>query len=268
MKTLIFTVVDSGYIAYAPLFVRAAKKAYPDYEVLIISRDSLPAWLRHRDNIIHVSDNCRKGSAFTASLRHMIDPRKYVQDCDYTLITDVDMMIVRERNAIRDQHTIQMRNELYENFAVPITRYGYRMPGVHWVHEKWYDATEKMRQMITAHYENQENKIGEPFHNGTATIMMSAHDAREMDEVMLYYMANAIEPPSIRGTETWRWHGLHLGRYKKPTRNIFRSDIMLMAKLLEDEQWFSLATEYALYHPVLKKTLMRLMELNSTFGCK
>jgi hypothetical protein len=121
---LIFTVAEGRYRVYTDLFTWCAKRAYPEYDVEVMDlhkTGKIPYW--------------------SACMRFLVLPDAPHK---YTYITDVDMMICPETQAILDFHTEEMTRTglCYSNvprWKEPMGEN--RMTGLHFVSDSWWEKT-------------------------------------------------------------------------------------------------------------------------------
>jgi hypothetical protein len=218
MKVLILTVYDQRYSDYAKLFEYCAKKAYPEYDVRAIGRSEI------EKEYGVFPDN----KATTSTMRFCL-PDSYYAGYDYVLITDVDMLIYRETMPIHEQHLAVMVHTgyPYENLAVPIQGHGYRMPGILFASEAWFDRTSNSRAALFASLKDPQS----------ATYY-------EADEVALYKLCEPFGY-TRKGTEKWRWHGIHMGKYcrrpgKSRRMSISIQELTQIHMFLEDDGFIEL----------------------------
>ena len=175
-QLLIFTVVNGRYRVYADLFKFCCKKAYPDYEAIVMTvQDKGPTYL-------------------AACSRFLIDPK---WDGD-VYITDVDMMICPERVSIEDFHRDEIGKSglCYSNSPRWKEPHGQnRLTGLHYVTKEWWNKTELRR----SYYLNE---------------LLEGHfgNAKDDDEQMLMRIVkeSGLEVANY-GPLINRHHGIHLG---------------------------------------------------------
>lgn len=180
---LITTVAEGRYINYAEMWELALSKAYPEYDYEIE-----PMCLK---------DGCPK--YFGACMRYIGVASKNKVVYKYTYITDIDMMIVREKPTLLDFHLkeIQESGLCYSNSPRGSERDGpNRLTGLHFVTEDWWDKTCDVRLKYYRMLLNKE--IGE---------------GQIDDELMLMRIVKEsgleVAKPVVNLME--RHHGLHLG---------------------------------------------------------
>jgi hypothetical protein len=219
LKTLILTVYDQKYQDYARLFRHCATRAYPEYDVLALDRSEVER------EIGTLPDN----KATTATLRFCL-PDHYYAGYDHAYITDVDMLIYRENTPLREQHlhVMERTGYPYEDIAVPIQGHGYRMPGILFASQAWFDRTSETRAKLLKSLKS--NDVANYY---------------EFDEVSLFKLCEPFGYTK-KGTEQWRWHGIHLGRYcrrpgKNRRMNIGISELAHVAELMADDEFVEIA---------------------------
>ena len=126
MRTKIYTAASGHYIDYLPLWEYCAKRSYPEYEV----KSTI---------IVHP-----KTQYYAACYRLLVD-----SDTDYTYVTDVDMMILRENPTIAEFHINQMNQDglCYSNSPRTKEEDGSnRLTGLHFARLEWYEETKELRE--------------------------------------------------------------------------------------------------------------------------
>lgn len=204
MKLCLTTVVDDKYMAYLPLFVFCANKAYPNYIVRLFIRNRCPynlkAWRLHCE-LIPLFENFPRYEYMSIALRFVID-KTYFADCDFVYITDIDMMIMREHRDIEYFHRMEMSQTklCYSNSLRNAAHYAGNnsLTGLHFASRAWFEKTND----LSAEYRMslREGLIG---------------TYREYDGVMLYRIADrgACGLPG-KYKLTKRHHGIHLGNFR------------------------------------------------------
>ena len=147
-KCVVFTMVHGKYLAYIPLFLYMIRRAYPEYfaHVFAVNPENtkINSLVDLGVSIIELPEKKDMGY-FTAAMR-FLHSDNILSTHEYCLITDIDMMIVREDMNIVDQHMLDIRrNDLgcYSNYI----NNGDRCPGVHFVTKEWWDKTAEQRDM-------------------------------------------------------------------------------------------------------------------------
>lgn len=216
MSDLLITTLVSGktYLDYIPVYVHSILKAYPCYDVKMLTpgggdtskiEDILKAYgydgcLRKVKLPRHLLHKPR----YLRSARWLL-PRQFFAGYRYAYIGDVDFVILSEPTPLRLYHIDHMQKTglPYSNDR----RDGKdRLTGLHFIDvEGWYQAIEDERQSILA---------GLP-----DTV------ATKRNETLLYEMVcNAGIPPVQDGWHR-RWHGIHLGvmrRSKRKQKQVIR----------------------------------------------
>ncbi len=180
---LITTVAEGRYINYAEMWELSLSKAYPEYE----------------HHITFVQGNSHLPKYFGACMRYIGVASKNKVVYKYTYITDIDMMIVREKPTLLDFHLkeIQESGLCYSNSPRGSEQQGpNRLTGLHFVTDDWWEKTEKARLKYFKQILSKE--IGE---------------GQIDDELMLMNIVKEsglqIAKPVVNLME--RHHGLHLG---------------------------------------------------------
>ena len=259
---LIYTICDTVYQWYIPLFARSMMLSNPkqNVEISVIGElDNRILDLIDSDCIniheltnIKVNDDINNGvyvtsSYATASLRFLLTPRSKVYT--HYLITDIDMLFMPEKSTILDQHCTHMEKDgtgCYENFISQYIGGDPRMPGVHFITEEWFEKTHHVRDI-------ELNKL---LKNG-------ANDYY-YDEVMLGRIVRDSGlklPPQV--AKLWRHHGIHLGDWrinmdrkgKVIPQNVFQK--MHIQTLLNDEKFMNLCTICSEHIPLIGKIIKK-----------
>lgn len=221
-RCCVFTVAGGNYQYFAPLFCKQLKKSYPEYDVRVLVPGELE--IPETPEIIGISSITPIADPlFCAALRFVLAPQ-WLQEYDYVLITDIDIVIIRENPTIIEQHMMYVEiqgTEVYDNFNMG----GGRMPGVHFVTREWWPATEDQRM-------NELNELMEQASGGTLR--------KDYDEWMLGRIVNNSGlPPASMMAQQWNNHGLHLGAvrdtFKKPNFEL-PNQAGALALLAEDLQ--------------------------------
>jgi hypothetical protein len=217
----IATMVDKNYEPYAPLFAYCAKKAYPEYEVKVIVRNS---------------DEHPSSPYATAAMR-FLSMEDELSVFDYVLIQDVDMLIFRESLSIVDQHMMHLtrdNTQCYENWITQWRDGNPRMPGVHFVTKEWWARTARARKD-------------------------ELQQLREMDEIPYdhdeFMLGRIVQKSSLplpsQTTKLWRHHGVHLGDWRlnmaRPgfTPRPDANQMLFIQQALRDEAFLDIADQCA-----------------------
>jgi hypothetical protein len=252
----IMTVVDYGYLWYAPLFVRCARAACPDAAVRVYCRKDVPQEVFDRVQALSggalqmlEEDPYPEGGRVAAAMRFLVDDPE-LRRFDYVLIQDADILMYRETTPLVDQHMRHLKSdgtECYENWGIGVDGVALRVPGVHFVTKAWWAATEDARR-------DEKQRLIE---SGSA-------EEWGTDELMvgrIIYDSGLPRPPSS-GAKLWRHHGVHLGDWRQQNRNGFipRPDVwqkMHIADLLKDTEFIALAAEAGKHIPLIPEILKR-----------
>lgn len=192
-RCCIFGLVSGPYRALKPLFTHMARKAYPEYDVLVMEIDVDPNRAR--------------------CLRFLMDAG--LEHYDFTLITDVDILMIREAPDLVTQHmrSLTIRGtECYDNYT---TEDSQQMNGVHFVTRAWWGQTLEARGQESGSLEG-------------------ANLDYHYDERMLYRIVrNSGLPMAPETPLLWNNHGLHLGTHRPkkdkkalPPRSFGRTDVL------------------------------------------
>jgi len=185
---LIFTTVNGRYRVYADLFKFCCKRAYPDYEVIVMD---LP------DNKIPHYSSC---------FRFLVDPQ---WDGD-VYITDIDMMICPEKVRIEAFHKaeIEQTGYCYSNSPRWKEPHGEnRLTGLHYVTKEWWDRTLLMRSFELNAL--QDGKLG--------------HCKCDDEMMLMRIVKNSGLPVTKQSQLTSRHHGIHLGTVRDYAKETIQS---------------------------------------------
>lgn len=219
----IATIVSGLYEWYIPLFVDRITKEYPEYPVKIFNRnkEDLFYWLEYS-----------LSGATTAALR-FVEMEEQLMEYDYVLITDIDVMIMREEPTLLERRLHRMRKyglNCYDNHISVINGDNSKMPGMHFVTKDWWDKTRKARREY-------------------AEILKNHIIQKDFDELMLYQIIKKSGLPiqdkkPMAGTE----HGWHLGAYRNNPSRLTRQPLPgyvsnYVNKLRSDKEFIRLMEE-------------------------
>lgn len=224
VKVCITTVVDELYQKYIPLFVLCCKYAYPEYDIKIFLHGNIRENVKKaleflKDKYIFVNglfDGWKKYKYSPISWRFVVPPEQY-KGYDYVYITDIDMLIFREKVELASFHINEMNETglCYSNSTRNKKHWeGNRsLTGLHFCNQEWFEKTEASRRRYA-----QLLKIGK------------VGEKREYDGYMLYSMC--IESDlTIAGKYPLieRHHGIHLG-----TERLFHKNKKIKKRLNPD----------------------------------
>lgn len=252
----IMTVVDHGFLWYAPLFVRCTRAACPEATVRVYCRKAVPPDSFDRVQalsggaLVKLDDDpYPEGGRVAAAMRFLVDDAE-LRAFDYVLIQDVDILMYKENTPVVDQHMHHLAKdgtEVYENWVIGWSGDSPRMPGVHFVSKAWWEATDDARR------DEVQGLIAE-----------GATQEWGGDEVMLGRIVRAADlplPPE-GGAKLWRHHGVHLGDWRPQNRKGFIPrpnawEKMHIAALLKDTEFLTLAEEAGRHIPLIPEVLKR-----------
>ncbi len=261
----IVVMCDEGYAWFAPLFAHSAQSlraTHPGMKVFILyRRDDNDEKIFH-EMFSHIPDEYAtvlsffseipKGGYFTAAARFS-SSFDFVKDFDYTLITDIDIMLMPEERTIIDSHMMHMDRdgtECYENWISDRRGDKPRIPGVHFVTKEWWDRTADARTQ--AHEDLCARKEIEYCH----------------DEYMLgSIIQNSGVPLPPAEQKLWRKHGPHIGdlrldsnRKRQYMPNVWEG--MHIRRLMADPEFlnrWSKAEEHIDYLPAIRKMWLKII---------
>ena len=201
----IATVVSGDYQWYIPLFIDRAVKAYPEYQIRIYTRGQIDPWFftKYKEILVHdVFQEYPQDGFTTAALRFVFCDDE-IKKFDYVLITDIDIMLMRETPSLVDQHMLDLRSnglECYSNYATNHDKGG--MPGVHFVTKDWWKRTEEARNEYDSH------------------LKQFGSEGFWYDEWMIHQIVvESGLPVQDKRTNLWCHHGVHLGDYRRRIEN-------------------------------------------------
>lgn len=250
-------VADKKYVGYIPLFIYCLKKAYPDYVIKILFRGTIPDDIREFCGgalITEVSlESYPNNKATMSSIRFLLG-RAWFANFRFGYFTDIDILVRREKKSLLDQHVevIEKSGLPYENLSIKHPA-GHRMPGVHFVDVKrWFPA---VRNAVRAE----------------RILLKQPKAALEWyyDELMLHRIVESsgvgLPPSWVKPSESWRWHGLHLGSYRRKPQGRLKTlharDKDLIKALLRDSQFNKRLEISQKYTPEISKTIQYIREI-------
>lgn len=214
----ICAVSDEEYQWYIPLFLHSLVRFHPEIQPLVFITfpcgDKLKeminflvyenAWQQY---LVDVSDIAKQYGKYqySAAASRFVEYGDLLQNYEFVLCTDVDMLI-NESYDIVSRHLDKMKSDntwYYENFLTVTGGKGYRLAGVHFVTQYWWDATYSERNRY-------REKLIRDYKESPMTPTY-----RTLDEEILYNVAKNSGlgiPPISKGE--WRHHGIHLGDWK------------------------------------------------------
>lgn len=215
-RACITAIVDDKMLHLIPLFLYTAIKAYPDIDVLIFTRCTIPPSLKMQvdqyvgygyfDSRVRVIDaELAEYSQDTNVMKALrfIELEKHLECYEYVLFTDIDMLFINDGDIIK-AHRQQLekdKTEVYENWLT-IHDGARRLSGVHFITKAWWNRTKAAREAIA-----QELKCD------TAV----GWDGDE--KVLLSIVERSGLPVSPQEKRIWRHHAIHLGDIVYALRN-------------------------------------------------
>jgi hypothetical protein len=206
------TIVSGDYQWYIPLFLYCLKKSNPGVSPLIYVRGKCELPGLWKKVCIEIEDKYQGDGYTTAALRFVYSDA-VLEQCQYTLITDIDILMMPERMNFVRQHLNSMekkRLECYDNYISTNTTSSKKVPGVHFVTQDWWKNTAEAR----SRYQKELVEKGSP--------------SWEYDELMLYriiHESGLPEPPTL--PNLWAHHGVHLGDYRRALSNSKNKNVIL-----------------------------------------
>lgn len=252
-KLLIYTICDSAYQWYVPMFLYSLKKTMPELGIQIringeIDKAMLETCGSMAVDTVGVVEISKPVSGFhTAAMRFLIQPDN-AESYDYVLITDVDILHYREDKSIVSQHVHHMKKDgldYYENYISQRRGEEIRVPGVHFVTREWWKVTKEQREEELA-------KIME------ASTLDYCYDEFMLGRIIVN--SGCVIPPSM--AKLWRHHGVHIGDWRL---NIERRIMVLpntfqkmhIHALINDPDFMEIAARCGERIPIVEKMLKR-----------
>jgi hypothetical protein len=192
--------VDDRYAPFENLFLYCAAKAYPEYDARFIK--------------IEASNPYE-----AAARRFLLEADIQLNEYRFCLITDADMMIMREATGVIEQNLEYMlRNGLdcYCNWSS-----GACMPGVQFVTQNWWEKTWRVRDEFMTQ------------------ILRRPDVPKGHDEWMLLQIAKKSGLPISGSPITFNHHGIHLGKWRQPVVSsypILGQEAVWVRQLLNDPE--------------------------------
>jgi hypothetical protein len=224
----IYTVVSGDYKWWIPLFRQRIKKEIPEaiIEVRVRSGD----------------DNYPEDGYTTAAMRFLDSPL-IGRECDYCLITDIDILMMAETPGLVFQHMRELTKhdlECYSNYYSHRTGQDDKVPGVHFVTRDWWQATLNARLRYTDD--------------------LAEHGSHswEWDEVMLGRIIRESGLPSPPHEQfLWFNHGVHLGDWrrsileKRQMPKMSPDQQAAAARWFVDKEFVEIVNESAEHYPII-----------------
>lgn len=268
----IVAMCDARYAWFAPLFIRSAeflKEKNPDLSVTVFIRNSKDgageeAYSKVRNYIgrnKEETDSCLKlinddapdGGYFTAAMR-FISGYDVANEADYTLITDIDIMLMPEEWSIISDHMMHMDRdgtECYENWISDERgNRAPRLPGVHFVTKDWWKRTQAARELAYEQLCKQKE-------------IEYCYDEYMLGRIVI----NSGLPLPPKSVKFWRKHGPHIGdlRIDANRKRMYEPSVwedMHIRRLMSDAHFLSSwaeAEKHIDYLPRIKKMWMKLI---------
>lgn len=204
----VMCICDAAYQWYVPIFlkslgtIREKQNITPTIYIRCeIDKEMLEACGGNSVFVHALEDDTYPSGGYTTAAMRFLS----IQECykyDYTLITDIDMLIFEETMTIVDQHMMHIERDGTGCFENWISEYRGnnepRLPGVHFVTKDWWPKT------FTARAKWAE-KVKE---SGPVSDYW-------FDEVLLGRIVreSGLALPPAEG-KLWRHHGVHLGDWR------------------------------------------------------
>ncbi len=231
-KVCVSTVVDEKYQYYIPLFVLSLTRAYPTYHIKIFTHGKIAPEVKKAlktaggscELIPGVFDGWKKHKYSPISWRFLVPP-SYYKGHQYVYVTDIDMMITKERLPLYTFHKREMNNTklCYSNSLRNKKHWNGKksLSGLHFVNMKWFTKTEKAR----VYFADKVKK-------GTAG------RKREYDGYMLWRMVVKSKLKMCKKKSlVRRHHGIHIGSFR-----LYQKDSKIHKRINKQKckQWMAL----------------------------
>jgi len=264
-KLLISSVVDEKYQYYIPLFVLSLTRAYPEYDIKLFTHGTIAPEVKEALKI--AGGNCELvPGVFKGWVKHkyspiswrFLVPRNHYAGYDYVYVTDIDMMIIKEKISLLKFHTAEMKKTslCYSNSLRNAKHWrGHQsFTGLHFCSQVWFTKTEKARKFYAALV--KKGLRGKK---------------REYDGALLYKMAKIGKRGFPRKYHlVRRHHGLHLGGNYR----LYHSRKYKIAKRMDkikSRKWLKLTNteEYKKIYPLVSVDKMVKKQLKWLYAhCK
>jgi len=255
----ICAVADRRYVGYIPLFIFCLKRAYPEYHIKILYRGELPNDIRNITGDTEIIEgplsSYPDNKATLSSLRFLLG-KDWFFGFKYAYFTDIDVLVRPEATPLLEQHVevLEKTGLCYENLSLTHPE-GRRMPGVHFIDVKqWFPI---VQNAVRA----EREALKQP----------NAAKAWDYDELMLHRIVEAsgagLPPPWIKPSEPWRWHGLHLGSYRRKKegrrlRDLHARDRDLLKYLLGNSEFNRILQICQKHTPDIAKTIRYIRDFS------
>ena len=209
------TVVNGPYVWYLPLFVHQLQKAYPEYELHILA-DTEETDILSLKGVRKFDSPKGEDSGYRAACLRFLHSDETLEGFDYCLITDCDMMIVRESLSIVDQHMLDLRKnnlQCYSNY----TSMGNKCPGIHFVTKEWWSRTAVARGKEKDAIDATKNVVYDHDEKMLRRLIIDSHLPTPPDKI-----------------NPWTYHGEHLGDWRRRVLNKDKNSNYNMVSAVEN----------------------------------
>ena len=247
-KFCFFTVVNDFYKPFIPLFIESAKKAYPEYDIVIFTNNKNHIDGNYHDMIVDnllISEDPYK----CAVSRFLLCPDE-LMDYENVLITDIDIMIFKEDKPICEYHVDRIAKngtQVYDNvFYYNEKTENWRCSGVHFVTREWWDRTAKARKAVFEELATQRLEKGR-------------------DEELLADVITKSDLPIVKNQPTIEFvHGIHLGAWrraykKKILRQLPANETIMYSEAIKDELFIKQAESHQIVQDIYNTIKNRLL---------
>ncbi len=250
-KLCISTTVDEKYQYYMPLFVLSLSRSYPEYDIKLFTHGKIKAEVKKALKIAG-GNCCVVSGVFSGWAKHkyspiswrFLVPPKHYEGYDYVYVTDIDMMITKEKVSLLKFHKMEMEKTglCYSNSLRNAKHWKGRqsLSGLHFFNRIWLKKTEKARKRY-------------------ATLVKQGAKGRkrEFDGAMLYKMAKKSKVGiSRKYSLVRRHHGIHLG-----SSRLFTSKYKIQRRIdrAKCKRWLKLKTtdEYKRIYELISDTMVK-----------
>jgi len=239
-RVCITTMVSGVYEWYIPLFIYCGTQAYPEYDFKVFLRGKTELPQSYRQYVMENAYVSYPHNGPTTAAVRFLEGEKELGDYDCCLITDVDILLMREEPELISQHLAHMEHyglECYCNYQSHEVPDGIRCSGVHFITKDWWEKTREEREKWMFNAKN--GRLSE----------------KDSDEYMLgdiIQQSGLPDPPKQQFL--WNHHGIHLRRWwpTNQQRHPGAQESLHMQKLLDSTDFMDLVDDCSAHLPKIK----------------
>jgi len=245
-KLGVMTIASGEYQWYIPMFLDRLQKEYPQAEPLVYVRGDAVIQEPWRSKVLKVEDDAFPTDGYSTACMRYVYCDDRIRKCDFVLITDCDMLLMKETPPLVDQHMRSCEKwglGCYDNYISTWSASDPRIPGVHFVTREWFTKTETVRKK----YADELRKDGARSY--------------EWDEIMIgRIIRESGLPPAPEVLNLWAHHGIHLGDWRRRLELKLKYSLpdafqtMYMKRLVEDAPFMEIVKTCAPHLKYLKET--------------